>query len=87
MEQENFDVSGEFQNYVIEKEEQTSHGVVIPKDILKTEELSEPLMIWNVLHFGWTCSPYFTLRMLERLLELCISDNTDTDNPFHWHHV
>ena len=37
--------------------------------------------------FGWTCSPYFTFRTLERALELCIGDHTDTNNPFHWHQV
>ena len=25
--------------------------------------------------------------MLARALELCIIDHTDTNNPFHWHHV
>ena len=44
-------------------------------------------MRWTVPPFVWTCSPYFILRLLARALELCIGDHTDTNNPFHWHHV
>ena len=44
-------------------------------------------MRWTAPPFGWTCYPYFALRMLARALELCIGDHTDTNNPFHWHHV
>ena len=44
-------------------------------------------MRWTVPPFVWTCSPYFTLRMLARALELCIGEHTDTNNPFNWHHV
>ena len=44
-------------------------------------------MRWTAPPFGWTCYPCFALRMLARSLELCIGDHTDTNNPFHWHHV
>ena len=44
-------------------------------------------MRWTVTPFGWTCSPYFTLRMLARALELCIGNQTNTNNQFHWQHV
>ena len=53
----------------------------------ETEELAEPLMLWTVTTFGWTCYPYFTLRMLARTLELFIGDHTDTNNPFRWRNV
>ena len=41
----------------------------------------------TVPNFGWTCSPYFTSIMLTRALELCIGNQTNTNNQFHWHHV
>ena len=87
MEQEYFDASKEFQNYVLVKGERPYHGVVIPRELCETEELPETLMIWTVPPFGWTCSTYFILRMLARALELCIGDHTNTNNSFHWHHV
>ena len=37
--------------------------------------------------FGWNCSPYFTLIMLARALELCIGNKTDTNKPIHCHRV
>ena len=60
---------------------------MIPREICESEELAEPLMRWTVPNFGWTCSPYFALRILARDLELCIGNHTDTNNPFHWHRV
>ena len=77
----------EFRNYVQAKEERPYHRVIIPRENFETEELAEPLMIWTVHPFVWTCSPYFTLRMLSRALELCIGDHPDTNNPFNWYHV
>ena len=87
MEQEDFDVSEEFQNYVLSKEEHPYHEVVIPREICETKEYAETLMRWTVPLFFCTCSLYFTLRMLARALKLFIGDHTDTNNPFHWHHV
>ena len=77
----------DFHNYVLAKEERPYHVVVISRELSETEELAEPLMIWNVPPFGCTCYPYFTLRMLARTLELFIGDHTDTNNPFRWHNV
>ena len=68
MEQGDFDVSKQFYNYVLEKEECPEHGVVIPIDLLKTQELAELLMIWTVPTLGCTCNPYFTLKILARAL-------------------
>ena len=87
MEQEDSDVSQEFQNYVLSKEERPYHGVVIHRDLCETEELVEPLMRCTIPPFGWTCSPYFILIILEQAVELYIGNHTDTNNPFHWHHV
>ena len=87
MEQEDSDVIQEFQNYVLSKEERPYHGVVIHRDLCETEELVEPLMRCTIPPFGWTCSPYFILVILEQAVELCIGNHTDTNNPFHWHHV
>ena len=44
-------------------------------------------MRWTIPPFGWNCFTYFTLRMLARALELCIGNQNDTNNLFHWHHV
>ena len=68
MEQEDFDVSKEFHIYILEKEERPYHWVVIPKELCETEELAYPLMRWTVPPFGWTCYPYFTLRIFARAL-------------------
>ena len=62
----------EFHNYVLSKEELPYHGVVIPGELFKIEELSEPLMKWTIPPFGWNFSPYFTLRMLAQDLELLL---------------
>ena len=86
MEQKDFDMIKDFHNYVLSKEERSYHGVVIPRDIFETEELAEPIMIWTVSPFGWTCSNYFTLRILAQALELCIFDHTYTNHPYHWHY-
>ena len=83
MEQENFDVNEEFHNYVLSKEERPYHRVVITRELCETEELSEPLMIWTVPPFDWTCSPCFILRMLALALELCIGDHTNNNRKFN----
>ena len=44
-------------------------------------------MISTVPSFVWTCSLYFTLRMLAEALNFFIGDHTNTHNPFHWHHI
>jgi hypothetical protein len=44
-------------------------------------------MHFTVPPFGWTSSPYFTLRMLARVIELSKGPRYDTTSPFHWEKV
>jgi hypothetical protein len=44
-------------------------------------------MQWMVPPFVWICSPYFTLRMLARALELSMGNWKDETNAFQWDHV
>jgi hypothetical protein len=87
MEQVNFDIGEEFQNYVLAKEEILYHGVIITAQLCETKDLAEPLMRWTAPSCGWSSLPYFTLRMLARALELCKGDRHDPSNPFQWDSV
>jgi hypothetical protein len=87
MDQGNFDIREEFHTYVMAKEERPYHGGVVPLDICKTDNLDEPLMRWTIPPFDWYSSPYFTLCMLTRALELCFGDRRDHTNPFQWETV
>jgi hypothetical protein len=44
-------------------------------------------MHFTVPPFGWTSSPYCTLRMLARVIELAKGPQHDTTTPFHWEKV
>jgi hypothetical protein len=68
MEQDDFDIGEEFHNYVLAASERPYHGVLVRDELCKRYEDAERIMLWTVPPFGWTCSPYFTLRMLARAL-------------------
>jgi hypothetical protein len=65
---EDFDIGEQFHNNLLRMCECAFHGVVIPSDIIKTMKEAEPLMRWTRLPFGWSPSPVFALRMLERAI-------------------
>ena len=44
-------------------------------------------MRWTIPPYGWNYYPYFTLIILAWDLELCICNNTNTNNPFNWHNA
>jgi hypothetical protein len=82
-EQGDFDIEEEFHNYVLHKYERQFHGVLIPKLVCDTHPLAMPLMRFTVPPFGWTSSPYFTSRMLARIIELSKGPRHDTMSSFH----
>jgi hypothetical protein len=86
-EQGDFDIEEEFHNYILHKYERQFHGVLVPKLVCDTHPIATPLMRFTVPPFGWTSSPYFTLRMLARVIKLEKGPRHDTTSPFHWEKV
>jgi hypothetical protein len=70
IEQDDFDVAEEFHKYVLHNSEKPYHGVIVPVELCNKRKDAERIMCWTVPPFGWTSSPYFTLRMLARDIEL-----------------
>jgi hypothetical protein len=81
--QGDFDIEEYFHNYILHKYERQFHGVLVPKRVCDIHPLATPLMRFTVPPFGWTSSPYFTLRMLARVIKLTKYPRHDTTSPFH----
>jgi hypothetical protein len=86
-EQGDFYIEEEFHNYILHKYESQFHEVLVPTRVCDTYPIATPLMRFTVPPFRWTSSPYFTLRMLARVIELAKNPRHDTTSPFNWEKV
>jgi hypothetical protein len=61
--------------------------MLVPTRVCDTRPFATSLIHLTVPPFGWTSSPYFTLRMLARVIKLAKGPRHDNMSPFHWEKV
>ena len=79
------DVGQMFMNFTMHKKERHSHGVRFYHTKNDGSEEKQSFLRFNVLPFGCLMSPYLAIQGQERIMELCMGNPEDPNNPFSWH--